>query len=168
MYTLLYIVIPSNILIIICLLLMYKEWKSFGVFAYLSVAIICFLFLLLTVNLNDGVEKEGWLYDEINRDIKQLTSDGKYEYYIQFVNQTYNKKRYERLYLRNAQTGEEHYIRIKLNDGRPVPQIKVRYFTVLHPTDQNDIYKLVTTEGLKMPTKKFLVDIEQGTSFEID
>lgn len=165
--TLYYIVVPSNIVIIASLIMIRREWAGFKPLHYCIAILACVLLLTLCSNLYYGVDPKGWLYDDIFSDEVNLTSDGKYEYCIRLVNQG-QSNRYEQLFVRNVHTSEEKYILIQLNEGKEIWWSGRLTLTLLKPTDESDIYILETTDVINIPTKKFLINIQQENAYELE
>jgi hypothetical protein len=168
--TLLFIWIPSLLLVLFSSMILLKKWVPASNNKYSGLSLLIFLLLSLSAPLFEGVTIRGWLYDNVHSDPMKLTSDGKYEYQTQLIN-TNQKNRSERLYVRNVSTGEEMYITVDINTDELVGLSfggKNWAWAILEPTGVPNQYVLSTTEMLDMPKKKFLIDISAGVSRRLE
>lgn len=77
----------------------------------------------------------------------------------------------ERLYVKNISTGEEVYISIDINsiELKGISEgIRNWAWALMEPTGVPNQYELSTTEDLRMPKKKFLIDINSGVSWRLE
>lgn len=168
--TLITVWVPSLLLVVLSTILFIKGWVASN-FKHIGVWLILLALLFFAVPLFKGVNTEGWLYDHITSDPIKITSDGEFEYRTELIN-LFQKNSRERLYLRNVSTGREMYIPIDINTTE-IYGIWVRegddwMWALLSPTDVPNQYELTTTEILRVPKNKFLIDIGTGTSQRLE
>ncbi|MCM3038094.1 hypothetical protein M3201_00045 [Paenibacillus motobuensis] len=168
--TLIFFWLPSLILVLLSIWLLHKRWDPLGGFGYGIVAFLIFLLLIFSCPLFEGVRTSGWLYEDVRADPTRLTMDGKLEYHLEIVN-LYQRNSRERLFVKLISTGEEKNIPLDINateaDGLSIGRSHWGWVTML-PTEIPNQYLLNTTEYLDMPEKKFLINIENGTSKRIN
>ncbi|WP_064200873.1 hypothetical protein [Brevibacillus brevis] len=166
---LLYLGIPSILLIVVSSFLLLKKWSPSRWWEFIGVLIIIIAMLLMTPHLYKNVETNGWLTEKIRTDSIQQTPDGRFEYCMELIN-LFQKNSSARLYLKNTQTLEE--IRIHLEF--PTKEITgvswgdVNYFVKLEPTTNSNIYILNTTEEFPFPNEKYEINILEKTAVKIN
>ncbi|MED1782885.1 hypothetical protein P4V43_13770 [Brevibacillus fortis] len=166
---LLYLGIPSIILVVVSSFLLLKKWSPSRWWEFIGVLIIVISLLLLTPHLYKNVETSGWLTEKIRTDSIQQTPDGRFEYCMELIN-LFQKNSSARLYLKNTETLEE--IRIHLEF--PTKEITgvswgdVNYFVKLEPTTNSNIYILNTTEEFPFPNEKYEINILEKTAVKIN
>jgi hypothetical protein len=165
--TLLFLWVPSLILVVLSAILLKKRWVPLDSLGYAALCFVILILLSFAVPLFEGVKTQGWLNNNIERDPIKLTSDGKYEYRIELINIDQKNSR-ERLYVRNLSTGVGMYISVDIIaddlEGISEGADENWAWAIMIPTDVRDQYELSTTEDLRMPKKKFLIDIGASTS----
>ncbi|MOA32227.1 hypothetical protein D3C78_1534280 [compost metagenome] len=149
---------------------MFKKWVPSGSFGYGIVGFIIFLLIIFSIPLIDGVRTSGWLYENIQGDSIKLTEDGKLEYQLEIVNFR-QKNSYERLYVKFVLTGEEKIIPLEIatEDSDGLSRGRHEWgWVIMNPTEIPSIYELSTTKYLNMSQKKFIINVETGTSERIE
>lgn len=161
--------IPSFLLIVISIILLRKRsHPSFFIYAFACLSIS--LFIYLSPPLFFTVDTRGWLSENISRDSLKTTFDGKYEYQVELVNM-YQRNDAVRLYIKSVLTGEEKKIPINFNTNEIKGYGSGRGdwgWVTMEPTDKPDQYEVRTTDNLRMPTKRFLIDIKTCTSERLE
>jgi len=111
---------------------------------------LAFLFHYMVTNLS-------YLDDRVTAEETQVTSDGKYEYRLEFVN-AFERRAKARLYLKDIGNGEETYIEIGVDTSR----VKMLFplterWTKLQPTIEPNTYIL-----------EMLLSEYSGSTFEVN
>jgi len=114
----------------------------------------------------------GWLTERVMRDVIQVTSDEKYEYRVELVN-NFQKNEYVRLYVKDISTGDNTIIRLNMKAGELSPSVpwKEPLWSIMSPTEQDGIYLLSTLDkhGRPLYTKAvFEINMITKTSTRID
>jgi hypothetical protein len=165
---LMYVGIPSCILIIISIILLIKKWPSTLNFSVIVVIFIILTMLSLSPTLIKYVNTSGWLTENIRTDTLQRTEDGKYEYQLELVN-LYQKNSYARLYLNSISTDQELRIPLEM-DVYEIVGIsigKVNYWIRLEQTNDPNIYTLRTTKDFPLQDKEYDIDVNKGIAVRI-
>ncbi len=162
---------PSLILVVIAITILIKGWAPTNYIYLVAVCLIIVTLLYLAVPLFKGVNTQGWLNDNIVSDPLKLTSDGKYEYRLELIN-LFQRNSRERLFLRDVSTGQEIYISVYINTkdkhGLYVRSGDDWMWAILSPTNDPHQYMLTTTEILRLPEKRFFIDVTRGISTKIE
>ncbi|WP_026478304.1 hypothetical protein [Alkaliphilus transvaalensis] len=162
--------IPSIILVVSSILIM-KNCVKPKLWIYAVAFIMIYLLIYFVEPMAIAVNKSGWLYDYVESDPIKSTLDTNYSYRLELVNYG-QRNRTERLYLKDNTTGEEFYIIVDINTrelrGTRIGPGDDWAWAVMTPTDVTNQYELTTTDNLKMPTKRFLIDINKRKSKRIE
>ncbi|WP_246005890.1 hypothetical protein [Brevibacillus gelatini] len=131
---LLYLGIPSILLIVVSIFLLLKKWSPTKWWESIGIFIIIIAMLLMTPQLYKNVQTNGWLTEKIRTDSIQLTSDHRYEYCLELIN-LFQKNSSARLYIKNIETLEEIRIQLELptKEITGVTWDDVNYFVKLEP-----------------------------------
>lgn len=159
-----YLGIPSIILLIVSVILLYK-YKKDSMIVITTKFLLLVIFMVLAYNLYISVDKYGWLEPRIfSEEIKQ-TEDKKYEYKIELVNM-FQKNSYARLYMRGMETNDIKYISLDINtrDIGGFSMDEIIIWGNLVPTEVNDIYLLYTTESFPFAKNQYLIDVNMKKS----
>ncbi|MDN4617493.1 hypothetical protein QCD85_05255 [Paenibacillus sp. PsM32] len=161
----------SIVLCIISLRILIKKRKViFDMSVYVIGIVLIFSLLFCSYQNFLGVDTRGWLYPYSYSDPLKKTPDGRYEYQLILIN-TGQYNSYEQLHFKNVKTKEEKYIPIDINmsesDGRTEGSNDWSW-TVIKSTSNLNYYELSTKKELGMPSKKFLINISEGTSKRIN
>lgn len=165
---LVYLGIPSVILIVCSSVLLFKKWNPSKWWEFIGVFMIIMAMILMTPQLYKNVDTSGWLTGKIRTDSLQQTSDRRFDYCVEFIN-LFQKNGEARLYLKNAKTLEEIRIPLEL----PIKEIKgiswgeVTHFVKLEPTTDSNVYLLTTTVKFPIPNEKFEIDVQEKTAVKI-
>lgn len=163
-----YFGIPSTLLIILSIILLFKGWIPSFPWGIVAVSIIILGMLSLSPTLFKNVNTSGWLEENVTTDSLQITTDNTYEYQIELIN-LFQKNSYARLYLKSTSTDEE--IRIPLDI--PVKEIVVLFveknyhLIMLEATTEADIYILHTTSKFPFPEEKYKIDVKKGEAVKV-
>ncbi|NEN87132.1 hypothetical protein [Paenibacillus elgii] len=165
---LVYFGIPSILLIILSIILLFKRWPSSSSWSIIGVFIIIICMLSLSSILFKNVNTSGWLTENITTDTLQTTADGQYEYQLELIN-LFQKNSYARLYLKNVSTGEEIRIplEIPVTNIRGLSEGKVNYWIALEATSKRDVFILYTTSKFPLPNEKYEIDVKIGKAMKV-
>lgn len=165
---LVYFGIPSILLIILSIILLFKRWPPSSLWGIIAVSIIIISMLSLSPILFKNVNTSGWLTENITTDTLQKTTDGQYEYQLELIN-LFQKNSYARLYLKNIPTSEEMRIPldIPVTKIRGLSEGKVNYWITLEATSKTDAYILYTTSKFPLPIEKYEVDVKIGKAIKV-
>lgn len=162
--------IPSLILVVLSIWMLFKKWVPSGGVGYGIVGFVIFLLILLSYPLFEGVRTSEWLHENVQGDPNKLTRDGKLEYRLEIVDFR-QKNSYERLYVKFILTGEEKIIPLEIGTVESDGLSRGRNdwgWAIMKPTEVPSQYVLNTTKYLNMSEKKFIINVETGTSERID
>ncbi|MBV6714161.1 hypothetical protein ACFVVQ_22730 [Paenibacillus chitinolyticus] len=169
--TLIFIWIPSIALTVLSIVLLKKGWMPSSSRSYVGFILGVIILLLLSVSLFRGVDTQGWLTERITSDSLKLTSDKKYEYRIDLIN-VFQKNSHARLYIKNVSTGEEMNIAVNIQTNKMVSMGiehgRTNDWVLMERTDISGRYNLYTTKDLRVPSEKFEIDVETGTSRRLE
>ncbi|MFB5764060.1 hypothetical protein [Paenibacillus medicaginis] len=160
---LVYIGIPSLLLVVLSAVLLLKGWSPSSGRGILFILLISACMIFLSPILYKNVNVIGWLVEHVTADNLQVTSDGDYEYKLELIN-ALQKNSYARLYLKNISTAKETRIPLEM----PINKIKVlflgdnRYWVNLESTSKKDIYMLTTTTDFPLPNERFEINVSTG------
>lgn len=161
--------IPLFLLALFFAMLLVKGWKLQGGLQY-HVGIIVGLVISIGLSaiLIHSVNSSGWTKERIQSDSIKTTIDSKYEYRIDFIN-LFQRNSRARLYVKDINSGEEKYIPISIQTRKIIGLGvgKVNHWVLLEPIDESSHYFLSTTNNLRIPEEKFVVDIKAGTSIRL-
>lgn len=168
---LIFLGIPSVLLIIASLFLLYKDWPQSWVGSKILVCIGILIMLSLSVGLINSVNTSGWLTERVITDTLQTTEDGKYEYQMEWIN-LFQKNSYARLYIKSISTDEETRIRFDtpVNTVTVLTRGDVNYWISLTASPKEDVYILTTTDKLSLflPIETYEIDVKNEIAVKIE
>ncbi|MFB7817162.1 hypothetical protein ACFC0X_23690 [Paenibacillus chitinolyticus] len=164
---LVYFGIPSILLIIVSLILLFKGWLPTSLWGIVAVSIIILFMLVLSPTLFKNVNTSGWLSESIVTDTLQITEDGQYEYQFELIN-LFQKNSHARLYIKSSSTGEEMRIPldVPVNTINVLSERKMNYWISLEETAEKYKYILYTTSKFPLE-EKYEVDIKKGKAVKV-
>lgn len=160
---LMFLWIPSLLLVIISIWLIRKGWTPPTNSASLIGVILLLLFSFMLIQ---NTNTKGWLTDVIYSDDLRITSDEKYQYKIELVN-LFQSNKTARLYIKDVNTGENINIDIDIykSEVHGIGHSSTgTVWGILIPTQNPNIYTLEISKDMEEFYEKFEVDISSKTA----
>ena len=170
---------PALIMTVISIFALITGWMPKSLQRQISLAAtMTFLAIFLTPIFFQSVNTDGWLKENVERDISQITSDEKYEYRLELVN-LFQRNSYARLHVIDVATDNEMLIPLDIctreiaivtfsNVTNLEDSNTKEALTEMNSTDRENIYMLSTTERIYSGFYIFEIDLSLGTSRRVE
>ena len=177
------VVVPALCFIGVSILLLKKAWLPgnavLQVLLIIAVVILAsaFSFGLIHQVKTNGYTS-GWLRERVRSDVPQVTSDGKYEYWVEHIN-LFQRNSFARLYVANVATGDDFTVVLdaRAEDIRrwevSIPKssdekLEDYACSKLEPTDVDNMYLLTVIKSGARGDMFFEVDVMSETARRTD
>lgn len=163
-----YFGIPSILLIILSIILLFKGWIPSSSWGIVIVSIIILSMLSISPTLFKNVTTSGWLSENVVTDTLQITADGQYEYQFELIN-LFQKNSNARLCIKRISTGEEirFPLDMPINKIKVLSRGKVNYWIVMEETAEKDKYILYTTSEFPLSDEKYEIDVRKREAVKV-